>query len=97
MIRYSIPDHGTEQSECFLRELIVEEFHWLVVTSFERDTEYLLERTQAFKLMTKVLPVAGTSYPICFARSMVAVANFKEDSFRKVYIAYFAGGVSEDI
>ena len=49
-----------------------------------------MERTQAFKLMGKLLVIAPQVFQISFARSLVAVANFnkedvsKEDPFRKV-------------
>ena len=52
--------------------------------------DYAMERTQAFKLMGKVLVIAPQIFPTSFARSLVAVANFnkedvsKEDPFRKV-------------
>lgn len=36
--------------------------------------------------MGKVLAIAPILYPISFARSLVAVANSKEDSFRKICI-----------
>lgn len=104
VIRYSTPSPPSELGETFIREIISEEFHWLIVTTFERDTastmtsfvfpsiieggctqEYALERTQAFKLMSKTLALAPHAFPLSFARSVVAVANFKDDSFRKVY------------
>ena len=36
--------------------------------------------------MGKVLSIAPTLYPVSFARSLVAVANSKEDSFRKICV-----------
>jgi hypothetical protein len=51
-----------------------------------------MERTQAFKLMGRLLVIAPQAFPISFARSLVAVANFnkedvsKEDPFRKVVL-----------
>ena len=36
--------------------------------------------------MGKVLSIAPTLYPISFARSLVAVANSKEDNFRKICV-----------
>ena len=57
-----------------------------IITSFERDGDYTVERIQALKLMGKVLSISPALFPISFARSLVAVANSKEDSFRKVCI-----------
>lgn len=54
--------------------------------------EYAVERSQAFKLMSKVLLIAPMSFPASFARSLVAVANHvreenvKEDAFKKVVV-----------
>ena len=41
---------------------------------------------QAFKLMETIRIVSPHLFPIAFARSLVAVANYKEDSFRKICI-----------
>ena len=66
--------------------LIDLQMHWSVVTSLEKDGDCAVERMQALKLMEKVQSVAPDLYPIAFARSLVAVANYKEDSFRKICV-----------
>eukprot|EP01035_Chromulina_nebulosa_P022879 gene22879-29634_t len=89
VIRYSLPSADSQEADVFARDLVAEEFHWLVISSFEREMDYAMERTQAFKLMGKVLVIAPQIFPTSFARSLVAVANFnkedvsKEDPFRK--------------
>lgn len=77
-IRYST------SSPSFVKALISEEFHWLVVESLERDSEYSVERIQALKLMDKVRTVDGDNFPVAFGRSIIAVANSKDDAFRKI-------------
>jgi hypothetical protein len=72
------------QNELFVKCLIEEEIHWIVVTSLERDFDYSMERMQAFKLMEKIRTIAPLLYPISFGRSLVAIANYKEDNFRKI-------------
>ena len=41
---------------------------------------------QALKLIEKTRLVAPRIFPIAFARSLVAIANHKEDTFRKISI-----------
>lgn len=62
------------------------EVHYVVVSSLEKDGDSAVERMQALKIMERVHEIAPEMYPVAFARSLVAVANFKEDSFRKICI-----------
>lgn len=71
-------------SRNYVKLLLEQEFHWTIVTSLEKDGDFAMERMQALKLIEKVQSVAPDLYPIAFARSLVAISNFKEDSFRKV-------------
>lgn len=66
--------------------IVKEQIHWAVVTSLERDADCAVERMQALKLMEKVRIVAPDLFPIAFARSLVAVANSKDDNLRKYSI-----------
>ena len=45
-----------------------------------------MERMQALKLIEKTRLIAPRTFPIAFARSLVAIANHKEDTFRKISI-----------
>jgi hypothetical protein len=69
-----------------VQALLDSQMHWAVVLSLERDGDCAVERMQALKVIEKVMEVAPTLFPITFARSIVAVANWKEDPFRKVCI-----------
>ena len=62
------------------------ELHWAIVASLEKDGDCAVERMQALKIMEKVQHIANDIYPLAFARSLVAVANYKEDNFRKICI-----------
>jgi hypothetical protein len=66
------------------RDVVLSEIHWVVVASLERDGEYTPERMQALKLMERYMDISRSQFPVAFARSIVAVANAKEDSFRKL-------------
>jgi hypothetical protein len=70
----------------FVTVLIDRQMHWCIGASLEKDGDCAVERMQALKLMEKVQQIASDIYPLSFARSLVAVANFKDDSFRKVCI-----------
>lgn len=62
-----------------------EELHWVIILSLERDTDQMvLERMQALKLMKRIMTISPAKFPICFARSLVAISNFKDDSIRRV-------------
>ena len=78
LIRLSIKD----LSYCNI--IVEEEVHWLVLMSLEREHEYMLERMQALKLMRVFIALCPLSFPIAFARSLVAVANNKDDNIRRV-------------
>jgi rapamycin-insensitive companion of mTOR len=41
---------------------------------------------QALKIIEKVQEISAETFPVAFARSLVAVANYKEDAFRKICI-----------
>lgn len=69
-----------------VKVLIDQELHWAVVASLEKDGDSAVERMQALKIMVKVQELGAELYPVAFARSLVAVANYKEDSFRKICI-----------
>ena len=62
------------------------EVHYVVVASLEKDGDNAVERMQALKIIEKVLEVSPEQFPIAFARSLVAVANSKDDTFRKICI-----------
>lgn len=64
--------------------LVDEEVHWVIVVCLEREQEFLVERTQALKLMKRFLACACDAFPPAFARSLVAVANSKDDNMRRV-------------
>lgn len=64
--------------------LTADELHWLVVESLERDSEYAVERIQALKLVDKVRKVDADHFPVAFGRSLIAIANSKDDTFRKI-------------
>lgn len=72
----------TMQSEPYVKAVLAEDYHWIIVTSMERDNDYSMERMQAFKLMEKFRILAPHLYPVCFGRSLVAIANHKDDNFR---------------
>lgn len=74
------------QSSSYVKALIVEEFHWLIVESLEKDSEFTMERIQALKLMDKVRKVDPDNFPVAFGRSIISIANSKEDTFRKICI-----------
>lgn len=69
-----------------VKVLIDNDIHYIVVASLERDGDSAVERMQALKIMEKVQDIAPESFPVAFARSLVAVANFKDDTFRKICI-----------
>ncbi len=79
-IRYCI---SSPQHVDILKEECI---HYLVVNSFEKESDYSMERIQALKIMDRVrrICVAADAYPIAFARSLVSIANSKEDNFRKI-------------
>lgn len=67
--------------------LVREEIHWIVITSLEREVEQVtLERMQALKLVKKYMAVSSDTFPISFARSLVAIANHRDDNIRRVCI-----------
>lgn len=69
-----------------VKVMIEQQLHWAIVASLEKDGDCAVERMQALKVMEKVQQVASDIYPLAFARSLVAVANYKEDNFRKICI-----------
>ncbi len=79
-IRYSIS--SVQHVQC----LKDEEIHYIVVNSFERESDNTMERIQALKMMDRVRRICNLKdgYPISFARSLVSIANSKEDNFRKI-------------
>lgn len=57
---------------------------WIICTSFERDAEYLPERTQAHKIIKACIMSYPTMCPRAFVRSLVSVASQKDDQLRRV-------------
>jgi len=59
---------------------------WIVCTSFERDSEYLPERMQAHKIIKACVISCpkDKQFPNIFVRSLVSVANQKDDQLRRV-------------
>lgn len=81
VIRYSL------SSPSHVKALLRNEIVWFVTISLEQDNESnTMERVQALKLIEKVRKVASDLFPVGFGRSLVAVANAKDDSLRKVCI-----------
>jgi rapamycin-insensitive companion of mTOR len=81
VIRLSL--HSAEHCQSLIRE----ETHWLLIGSLERDVDQVtLERMQALKLLKKFMSVSPESFPLSFARSLVAIANHKDDNIRRVCI-----------
>jgi rapamycin-insensitive companion of mTOR len=78
LVRMLLKDSG------FCASVVEEEFHWLLVMSLERDHEFVQERMQALKCMRRFIELAPATFPIAFARSLVAVANNKDDNIRRV-------------
>lgn len=64
--------------------LIKEEIHWIIISSLERDHDYVQERMQALKVMKKFISISPGEFPQSFMRSLVAVANHKDDNIRRV-------------
>lgn len=56
---------------------------WIISVSFEKDVEYLIERIQAHKIIRVCLQLLHQDFPLMFARSLVAVANQKDDKLRR--------------
>ncbi|KDO20660.1 hypothetical protein SPRG_13413 [Saprolegnia parasitica CBS 223.65] len=55
-----------------------------VSRSMERDAKLVGERIQALKVARRLLEIDGTQMPSCLCRSIVAIANHKEDNLRRV-------------
>jgi rapamycin-insensitive companion of mTOR len=64
--------------------IIDEEMHWITTVCLEREQECLVERMQALKLIKKFIQHVGDAFPLAFARSLVAIANYKDDNIRRV-------------
>jgi rapamycin-insensitive companion of mTOR len=79
-IRMSI-SHNPMLLQLFLND---NDILWMVVTSFERDPQYLIERIQGHKLMKVSLELLPSRFPLCFARSLHAVASQRDDPLRKI-------------
>lgn len=78
VIRYCL------QSAAYVKVLVQEDIHWLIVAALERESDYSMERIQALKIIDRIRLKAPEVFPIAFARSLVAISNSKEDNFRKV-------------
>lgn len=62
------------------------EVHYVIVSTLEKDGDNAVERMQALKIIEKVQEISADIFPVAFARSLVAVANSKDDTFRKICI-----------
>lgn len=72
-------------SAAHVKLFVADEVQWVIIMSMEQDNENnIMERMQALKIMDKVRQIAPDYYPVSFGRSLVAIANSREDSFRKV-------------
>jgi hypothetical protein len=74
-----------------VRVMLDNDVHYLVVASLEKDGDNAVERMQALKIMEKVHEISPELFPVAFARSLVAVANYKDDAFRKICIEALRG------
>lgn len=63
---------------------ICRHFNSLMVIQREDSPSYLSERLQAIKILKKFLELSPRKFPEALARSLVAIASTKDDSFRKV-------------
>lgn len=81
-IRYSVTTLAHVQT------LVEEEIHYAVIMSLEKESDYSMERIQALKIVDRSRRVCGSSdfFPISFVRSLVSIANSREDNFRKIAI-----------
>mmetsp|Transcript_21477 Transcript_21477/g.31154 ORF Transcript_21477/g.31154 Transcript_21477/m.31154 type:complete len:1569 (+) Transcript_21477:93-4799(+) len=79
-IRYGL------KSEHACELLIKHGIHILVVVSLEKDNDFSWERMQALKLINKFMDLSPDSFPLAFARSLVAVSMEKSDNFRRVVL-----------
>ncbi|OQS07508.1 hypothetical protein THRCLA_00484 [Thraustotheca clavata] len=50
----------------------------------ERDSKLVGERIQALKAARRLMEIDGTQVPTCICRSIIAIANHKEDNLRRV-------------
>lgn len=74
------------QGPAHVKALVQEEVHWIIVATLEKDpsVEFNVERIQALKIIDKVRKISPEVFPVAFARSLVAIANCKEDNFRRL-------------
>ena len=55
----------------------------MIIASLERedrDNYFLSERMQALKILITIIEKTPESFPLAFARSLVAIASYKEES-----------------
>jgi hypothetical protein len=73
-------------SSTHVKAFLSEELHWIVIGTLEKESnvEFNVERIQALKMIDKIRRVSPEIFPVGFARSIVAIANCKEDNFRKL-------------
>jgi rapamycin-insensitive companion of mTOR len=71
-----------------VQAVVDEQVHYIVVMSMEKESDYSMERIQALKIIDRSRRVCGHTnvYPAIFARSLVSIANSKEDNFRKIAV-----------
>jgi len=61
-------------------------FHLMTVRSLEREPRFLEERVLALKLVRKMAVVAGQQLPRTLLRSLVAIANHRDDQLKEAAI-----------
>jgi hypothetical protein len=55
-----------------------------VTRSIERESKLVAERIQALKFIRRVMEIDSCYMPACVVRSIVAIANHKDDNMRRV-------------
>ncbi|CAK4241874.1 unnamed protein product [Aphanomyces euteiches] len=58
--------------------------HLFVSRCIERESKLVAERIQALKVIRRIMDVDANQMPACVVRSIVAIANHKEDNLRRV-------------
>lgn len=76
------------KTEDHIKIFLEEKIHYIVVISLEKDADYSVERMQALKLLERIRSIKPHLFPPAFGRSLVAIANCKEDNFRKISLEF---------
>ena len=64
--------------------VLIQGIHYILICSLEREAEYLPERMQALKVITRFIKVSPESLPMAIVRSVVSIAAHQEDPFHRV-------------